>query len=151
MQRKLEKSILAADVISGAILLLMLYASISKLLDYNRFKAVLLQSPVIASGGKYIAVIIPSVELILSIFLFMHKTRPKALFYSLILVVIFTLYITIMVLTVSRPDLPCACGALFESIGWPYHILINLAIILLCILGLALYQNRRNLPARSPP
>jgi hypothetical protein len=83
---------------------------------------------------------LPSLEIILAIFLFLPKTKVKALYIATALMFAFTTYVIYLIL--FHPTLPCTCGGFLKELSWPQHLIFN--SIFLCIGLLALFLIRRN-------
>lgn len=140
-QEKMKKKI--HDIIGGLLVLLFVYAAFSKLFDYTQFKMQLGSSPLLASYAGIIAWMVPVVELIIATLLTVTVTRIIGLYASLGLLLIFTLYITAMLL--SGEHLPCSCGGIIQALNWSQHLVFNLFFMALCIGGIVLrkYGNRK--------
>jgi putative oxidoreductase len=119
---------------SGLLLFLFTYTAISKLADYERFVRVLNESPLIHKGAGTIGWLLPATELIVVLLLFFERTKMMGLYASLLLLVVFTLYLLYMVL--FEADLPCSCGGVLSKMSWRQHIWFNLFFIAVNVLGL---------------
>lgn len=144
-----DKSMAIADIISGLVLLLMLYTSLSKLTDYETFRYVLQKSPLLHRFAGIIAIGLPTAELGTAFLLFIPVTKLKGLYVSLFLLILFTFYIIYM-LSFS-PELPCNCGGVLKFLTWKTHIYFNLFFILLSVHGIILYRKSTCRLSRSPP
>ena len=147
--RKPNKLILLADMISGLLLLLFLYTSISKLTDNVIFKNVLTASPLLKSYAGTIAWLVPCTEIAIAILLFIPRFRIKGLITSVILITLFTIYLLYMI--AFTPNLPCSCGGVVQFLTWPQHIVFNLFFIFLSVAGIILYHRAKSLESSSPP
>lgn len=145
----MKKQIVLADFISSIVLLLMLYAALSKLSDIGHFKFVLARSPLLKPIAHIIAWVIPVSEILIAILLIVPITRTRALLYSIILLSVFTIYLTGMLLFSS--DVPCSCGGVIQKLSWPQHIIFNLFFISLSISGIVLYKKHKEAMQRTPP
>jgi hypothetical protein len=128
------------EVISALFVLLFLYTSLSKLFDYDTFTWALKKSPLIGNVASILAWGIPSLELIISLLLFIPRTRILGLFGSFILMTIFTIYIAYML--VFTPNLPCSCGGVIKHMSWKQHLLFNISFTLVSLIGIIL--NRKS-------
>jgi hypothetical protein len=124
------------EIISVLLILLFVYAAVSKLLDYSTFKVQLGKSPFISSFSSLISWMLPTIEIIVGILLSMERTRALGLFASLFLLSMFTSYIYI-ILHYSY-YIPCSCGGILEKMGWSTHFWFNLSFIAITITGLFL-------------
>lgn len=129
-----EKTII--KTISVLLIILFVYAAVSKLLDYQRFMVQLGKSPLIGTLAPLVAVIIPIVELIVALCLLFPRTQLYGLFGSLFLMILFTTYLVI-ILNFS-PYVPCACGGILQGMSWKTHIVFNLCFLLLSAVAIFL-------------
>lgn len=134
-----NKGIIA--VISALLIGVFVYAAFSKLLNYPLSVAQLHTHPYIGRFAGLIAWFVPAVELIVSALLLFPGSRRIGLYGSAGLLFIFTAYLALMLLS-GRP-LPCTCGGFISTLDWPQHIVFNLALILLSIIGIRLYKGAR--------
>jgi len=141
--------LMTADVISGMVLLLFLYTSLSKLADYETFKNVLTASPLLKPFAGLIAWLLPVLELLIVVLLFIPTYRLKGLSASLILICLFTIYLIYMI--VFTPHLPCNCGGVIKLLTWPQHIFFNLFFIILSLVGILLYRKNKRTRSDYPP
>jgi hypothetical protein len=132
-----------ADIIWGLLIVLFVYAASSKLFDYNQFSTQLGRSPLIGSYATVIAWMVPAIELIIVAMLTIKPTRIQGLYASLILLLIFTLYIAGMLL--SGEHLPCSCGGVISALSWKKHLIFNLFFMALSIAGILLWWKQKNL------
>lgn len=138
-----------ADIISGILLLLFLYTSLSKLADYQTFKVVLSSSPLLKPVAGVIAWLLPVTEIVIAAILFLPATRQSGLKASFMLISAFTLYLVYMI--TFTPDLPCNCGGVLQALTWQQHIFFNLFFIALSLTGIVLYTKNRNIKSEPPP
>src|ERR1051326_8539250 len=81
------------EIISALLILLFVYAATSKLLDYQKFQVQLSQSPMLTAFSRWIALIIPAVEILIAAMLAIPRFRLIGLYASFSLLVMFTGYI----------------------------------------------------------
>jgi hypothetical protein len=135
--RMLRKN--ALNIISSLFALLFVYAAVSKLLDYQKFTVQLGQSPILANTSGFIAWFIPTVELLIAIFLSTPKLRSVGLYSFFGLMTAFTTYI---VLASKFSDyVPCSCGGVLENLGWTAHLIFNAAFMLLAVTAILFQQS----------
>lgn len=123
-------SLLAASLLTA----LFGYTAFQKLLDYDRFRAVLSASPLIATGAGALAPALIAVELVVTLLLIFPRTRLLGLAASLVLLVLFTSYLGYMMLYSTQ--LPCSCGGVIASLSWQGHLLFNGALLAVTALAL---------------
>ncbi|WP_291914138.1 MauE/DoxX family redox-associated membrane protein [Chitinophaga sp. CB10] len=130
---------LIVDCIALLFILVFVYASLSKLGDYQKFLSQLGQSEILSAYSMQFSIVIPSFELLICALLFFNRTKLLGLYGSFGIMVLFTLYIgSILVLT---EDIPCACGGILEMLSWEAHIWFNMGLIVLAMIGVLLYRS----------
>lgn len=138
--------LMAADAISAALLLLLLYAAFSKLADHTAFTFLLSRSPLLHPFAGTLAWLLPAIELAIAVLLFFTVTRLTGLYAALLLLSSFTVYLGYVLLFSS--DVPCSCGGVLKQLSWPQHIVFNGFFILLSVIGIVLY--RKQMEAKQP-
>lgn len=138
-------------IVEGIALLfcvLFLYTGASKLLDFYFFRA-LLGSHFLPKGMIYwTAIILPLVEVFTAIFLFLPKTRTKALYTTSLLILIFSSYIIYILIFKIRT--PVICGGIFQELSWPQLLAFNCLLMILAITAIQLVRkNVRNSKTRN--
>lgn len=129
------KSILI-EIISTLLILLFVYSSISKLLEFENFQVQLGQSPLLSAYTNFISYAVLIVELAIALLLAIPKTRYIGLVTSFGLMVMFTVYI-IVILNYSS-FIPCSCGGILEKLGWKEHLIFNIVFTLLAAIAIIL-------------
>lgn len=129
------------EIICFLLILLFVYAASSKLIEYSSFKIQLSNSPILKPFAAIIAWFVPAVELIIVMMLTVKNTRKYGLYASLILLMIFTLYISGMLL--SEIHLPCSCGGIIQGLSWGRHLIFNLVFMALCFTGIILRRKQK--------
>lgn len=128
-------------VITAIIAALFFYAAYSKLIDYEKSSDQMHNQVFPSFISSILTWLIPTVELLLMLGLLFKSTRIKALKASLILLILFTLYISIVV-SGFFGRIPCSCGGILENMSYSVHLVFNLFFIALAILGLLIQNNR---------
>jgi hypothetical protein len=131
------------EIICGLLILLFVYAAVSKLADYTNFKLTIRFAPLVKEKSDWIAWALPVGELIVATLLFMPKYRLTGLYCSLIIMFLFTAYVG-YALVFRSAELPCSCGGVLNQLGWKYHFIFNVFFTLLSFIGILLYQNKLN-------
>jgi hypothetical protein len=129
--RKLLTEQFLAELIASIFILLFLYTGLSKLKEQEEFQIVLSKSPLLAKS-----------EIVTSVLLFLPRTRRYGLAASMLLMALFTLYISYMLL--FTPSLPCSCGGVLKQMNWAQHLVFNTFFLLLSILALWLSNSNKN-------
>jgi len=116
--------------------LLFVYASAAKLLDFENFQVQLGQSPLLSVFAGWLSILVPVGELVLAILLLLPRFRLPALIGSYSLMLMFTVYIYIILNYSSF--VPCSCGGILEKMDWNDHIIFNLIYTLLAVIAIFL-------------
>jgi hypothetical protein len=130
------------EIISYLFIFLFLYTGISKLIDIKHFVSQIKQSPLIEPWSTWIAIIIPSVEIFISIMLLFPRWRIAGLYGCLALMVMFATYI-IAILQFGN-QVPCSCGGIISRMSWQTHRIFNIVFVFLAIIAIIL-ESRNNL------
>lgn len=126
------------------VFILFLFSIISKLLEFDLFISNLNQSPFFwQDSTTIIAIIILSMEILTTILLFFTKTKKIAYIFAFYIFLVYTGYITMMLL--FSPYLPCSCGGLTYHLSWEQHIYLNMVFVIISgFLCFSNYENRKN-------
>ncbi|MGN8055156.1 MauE/DoxX family redox-associated membrane protein [Pedobacter sp. 22163] len=110
------------------------YAGFSKLADYHRFvqQMQLAPVPLMKQLAPVLGIAVPFAELVLVGLLFSERFRKTGLLLSFFLLLAFTAYISLMLLSGLR--LPCTCGGLISKLGWQQHLFFNAFFMLISLL-----------------
>lgn len=123
------------EIISSLLILLFLYASVSKWLAFKTFIGDMNNQPFPNWMTPYLVTIIPVAEVLIAVGLIFEKTRVPALYASLVLMMAFTIY-TVTVLAHLFKYVPCSCGGVIKKLTWPQHLFFNLFFVAISILGI---------------
>jgi len=126
------------EIISALLILLFVYAAASKLLDLDKFRIQLGQSPLVTAFASWVAWVIPALEIFIAALLLSNKFRLPALYASFTLMLIFTGYIISIIKFSSH--MPCSCGGVLEKMGWSAHLSFNILFTALAFIGVLLYN-----------
>ncbi|MDE3183126.1 MAG: hypothetical protein KGM16_06875 [Bacteroidota bacterium] len=138
---KTVKKTIVPDIISALFILLFVYTAITKLIEHESFIAVLSQSPLIGINATILSWVLPILEIFTAMLLFIPTMRKWGFASSLILMLIFTGYITYMI-SFAR-HLPCSCGGVISAMTWPEHLIFNIFFTALACIGLRLtFRNK---------
>ncbi len=132
------------EIICLLFILLFTYTAASKFLDYENFKAVIGQSPLITRFAPALAIAVPVAEVLIALLLTIPPYRRLGLYASFALMVLFTTYIIVLV-TFSE-KIPCSCGGVISQMTWLQHLYFNIVFILLALLGMWLHTKQPNDP-----
>ncbi len=122
------------------VVLLFVYAAISKLITFEEFKVQLTQSPLLSMYAGVIAYLVVISELVIAFLLTLRSTRLLGLYLSYSLMVAFTIYIYLIL---NYSDfIPCSCGGVLEKLGWNEHLWFNIIISVLILLALFFQEDK---------
>lgn len=130
-----------AELISAVLLLLFLYAAISKLAEHSRFESVLRMAPLLQRYNIDVSWGVPAAELLVCVLLFLPGTRKTGMGLSFLLLTVMTGYLVYMLL--YAPELPCNCGGVIARMNWMQHVWFNLFFMLLSATGFLLLKHKR--------
>jgi putative oxidoreductase len=137
------------EIIAALFILLFVYTAISKFLSFTNFKTVLHLSPLLWGISHIVAWVIPIAEILISLFLFIPKSRLIGLYSSFILMAAFTLYIGYML--AFEPNRPCTCGGIISKMSWPQHLIFNIVFTFLAWIGIRLHKKQSKQIVEEPP
>lgn len=129
-----------ATIISYFLILLFVYASVSKLTDFENFQVQIGQSPILGEYAGFFSYATIISEIIIVIVLFFKHSRMIGLFASLGMMFTFTFYIY-LILNFSD-SIPCSCGGILEKMDWNEHLIFNLACIVLIIIAINTIESK---------
>jgi uncharacterized membrane protein YphA (DoxX/SURF4 family) len=121
-------------------IVLFVYTAASKFLDYENFRTVIGQSPLITRFASVLAIAVPVAEIVIALLLVSPAYRRTGLYASFALMVLFTVYIIALV-TLSE-NVPCSCGGVISRMTWKQHLYFNIGFVLLALLGMWLYTRQ---------
>ena len=145
MKRNLKFRNILPDIIAYLYVLLFVYASVSKLIDFENFKVQLGQSPLLSPFAGTISLTVPVIELAIAAALLLSNYRYIGLFAGFGLMVMFTAYIYI-ILNYSE-FVPCSCGGILEKMGWKEHLVFNIAFVALAAIAVLVYPQQHKIQA----
>jgi putative oxidoreductase len=126
------------------LILLFVYAAISKLADLPGFRSQLHNQTFPREAADILLYLLPAAELLAVLLMFLPRTAHKGLLLSLLLLSLFTGYISLVLLH-FWDRVPCSCGGILNQMGWGTHLLFNLFFLLLNLLAIHLHSaEKRN-------
>jgi len=128
------------DIISSLFVLLFVYAALSKILDFEKFRIELGKSPLLGPLSTYIAILVPLVELAISFLLFVKKLHLKALFAAFSVMTMFSAYIFFILKWSSY--IPCSCGGVLGNMTWGQHLLFNIIYLIMGAVAIYLHPDK---------
>ena len=125
-------------LLSRAILsLIFMYSAFSKVIDWYGTRSALHNQVFPGWVADTLLYTLPVVELVTAILLLGRRTFKLGLVASASLMVCFTVYVG-WVMSGAFGRIPCSCGGLISTLGWPEHLLLNLVLVFISLLGLVL-------------
>ncbi len=130
-------------VICALLITLFLYASVSKYIDMRKFEFDMHNQPFPVWLSNIIVKTLPPLEILISLFLLIDRTRLITLYVSLFLMTLFTGY-TGLVLFHFFNRVPCACGGVIQHLSWKQHLILNTFFTIISIIGIRLSKQIDN-------
>ena len=132
----MKKSI-TVEIIIFLFIILFVYAAVSKLIDVEKFRVQIGQSPMLTDIAPFVAWLIPITEVLIALMLAMPRFRIFGLYGSFCLMVMFTAYI-IAILQFNE-HVPCSCGGVLQTMDWTEHLIFNVAFVSFALTGIVLH------------
>ncbi|MFA6082773.1 MauE/DoxX family redox-associated membrane protein [Mucilaginibacter sp.] len=129
-------------VIEFFLILLWVYAALSKLLTFEEFKGQMHNQTFPLWVANTLIYALPEVELIAAASLVFDKTRLAGLIISFILMALFTGYISLVLLGYWE-RFPCSCGGILKHMGWKTHLIFNISVLALISIAIKLFTKER--------
>jgi len=130
------------ECISALLILLFIYASVSKFLDFKTFIKEMNNQPLPNSWTPFLVWFIPCTEILLSAALIFERTRLLGFYGSLVLMGLFSVY-SIVILLHGFSYIPCSCGGVIKRLTWRQHLVLNLFFVALSVVGV-ISQRRKS-------
>ncbi|MCW1962544.1 MauE/DoxX family redox-associated membrane protein [Chryseobacterium viscerum] len=127
------------EIIRYLLILLYVYTCYHKIVDRDIFEQTLSKSKLIYNYKEILLYLIPLSEII-AIALLIPNKFIKGLYFSLFLMVSFTIYL-IAVNNFSLYD-GCSCGGIFNSMPYWLHVSVNVFFITINIYAIIKYEDK---------
>ena len=124
-----------------SLVLLWVYAAISKLIDFDHFKHEMHIQMLFPIVQILLIYFLPITELITALLLVFEETHLKGLYTSLVLMTLFTGYIILVLMHVFR-HVPCSCGGILEHMSWFVHLFFNLFFLALILTTIFIFKRK---------
>jgi len=125
------------EILSSLLILLFVYASVSKWLDFHTYIGEINNQPFPNWMTPALVWLIPLTEVSIAMLLMFEKTQLLGFWASLVLMSLFTIY-TILILLKFFGRVPCSCGGVIEKLSWKQHLFLNLFFVGVAITGIVL-------------
>jgi hypothetical protein len=132
--------LLVSDFIAAIFILLFTYTALTKIFDINSFVFVLNKLKLFENRAGYAAWLIIIAELIVTSILIKRSLRLVGFYFSLVLMLSFTMYIAWMLLFAVK--LPCSCGGVIGQLSWRDHLMLNIFLTLAASFGIFIERKR---------
>jgi putative oxidoreductase len=129
------------ECIAALLVILFIYASLSKFLDFTTFIGEINNQPLPNSWTPFLVWFIPCFEISIALVLLFEHTRLLGFYASLVLMVIFTIY-TLIILFHFFSYIPCSCGGIIKKLTWRQHLVFNLVFVAISIYGIILQRSK---------
>lgn len=124
-----------AYLLGLSLMVMWFYVGIDKYFHWEPHYRAFLNQPLPKVWATNLAYLVPFLELILGLLLFFPKSRWFGFLGSSILLSSFTTYVGLVWIG-AFPEVPCSCAGLFRRLLWGEHLLLNLAFLLISLVGL---------------
>jgi len=120
------------DIGLALLILLWLYTGLSKIFRHEHFVFQMGLSPakLVSANKEILSWSVPIIELLIVAMLSFAKPRKLGLVFSILLLIVFEIYIISML---YNGHLPCACGGVVGLLGWKEHVVFNAVYLLIAI------------------
>jgi len=116
------------------LLVFWLYVGVEKLWNLQGFHSALLRQPFPDSWADMLYWSLPLAEFGIGLLFICQQTKRSAYLFSALLLLIFSIYITLGLLGVYA-ERPCGCASVFNGLTWEWHLVVNMVLFSLSILG----------------
>lgn len=131
--------------ICSLLIFLFAYTALEKFTSYRVFKVILIEAPFTRAYASILVIVIPALEALIALLLFIPSLRKVGLYCSFILLFLFTIYVGGMLL--SGSTLPCSCGGIIQALSWKQHFVLN--VLLTCVAGAGIYLEKNETAIRN--
>jgi uncharacterized membrane protein YphA (DoxX/SURF4 family) len=123
--------------------LLWTYTGLDKLIRFEQSRKAFHNQTFPAELAGVLSYAVPMAELLLAILLVIQLTRWWGYLGSILLLTVFITYVG-LIWVGAFPRVPCNCAGLFDSMGWTAHLILNLNLLILAIVGLWIESKKRS-------
>jgi putative oxidoreductase len=139
----MRSRIFLMELIRALLILLFVYAAVSKLVDYDHSRGQMLNQVFPRRLAEVLVWSVPLTELATTGLLLFKRTFLTGLYFALGLMTVFTIYIGLVLLHFFT-RVPCSCGGVLQKMGWVPHLWFNLFFLLLTAMSIyTFYRERR--------
>lgn len=127
------------QIVRYLLIVLWIYAAGSKLWAYGVFKDQLSRQALPHWLVQPLSWLLPLTELVTVLLLSLRRTIIKGFLLSFALMLAFTFYVGLGLVR-AYDNVPCSCGGILGSMGWPAHFVFNIVFTILAGTGLFLMK-----------
>jgi len=131
------------EVLSSLLIVLFVYAGVSKWLDFKTYVGEIDNQPFPNWMTPALAWLIPLSEITIALLLLFARTQLLGFWASFVLMTLFTVY-TILILLKFFGRVPCSCGGIIEKLTWNQHLFFNLFFVGVAVTGIVLRKKKNN-------
>ncbi|WEA00727.1 MauE/DoxX family redox-associated membrane protein [Mucilaginibacter sp. SJ] len=125
------------SLIPALLAMLFIYAAVSKLLTFADFRQQLYNQNLPHWLSSLLLYLLPPAEVVVACLLCFRRYVISGLWLSLLLLIAFTGYISLVLLH-YWDRVPCSCGGILSHMSWASHLAFNWAFLILNILAVFL-------------
>lgn len=131
------KRSIVLEIICFLLIALMLYAAVSRWLDFHNFIDEINNQPLPNSITPLIVYGIPALQVITAAALAFEKTRMTGLWISLSIMLLYVVYNTLILINFYGRT-PCTCGGIIKHLTWGQHLIFSLFFAGVSLIGILL-------------
>lgn len=132
----------ARSIIPALLIILFIYAALSKLLTFGDFRQQLYNQTFPHWLAGVLLHLLPAAEIATAALLSFKRTLVAGLLGSCILLAAFTGYISLVMLH-YWDRIPCSCGGILNHMSWTTHLIFNWVFLILNLLAIYLHFSER--------
>lgn len=137
----MRNKIIIIEITILLLVVLFMYTSVSKFIDFRGFTSDLNNQPFPNSLTPFLKWAIPVTEIAIVAALVYGRTRLIGLYASLVLMSMFTIY-TALVLFHVFEYVPCSCGGVIKYLTWPQHLIFNAFFVVISYMAVSAYRQK---------
>lgn len=130
------------------LIFLWIYTGLDKLIGFDQSRKAFHNQTLSSELAEILTYMVPVVELLLALLLLFSVTRWWGYLGSILVLTVFATYVG-LIWVGAFPRVPCNCAGILESLGWAEHVVLNLGLIGVAVIGLKLEERERRLEIRD--
>jgi len=123
------------EIIAALLILLFLYTSVSKFVDFKGFVFDMYNQPFPNWIKPILIWSVPILEILISLALMFDKLRIFGFWGSFVIMTMFTIYAA-TVLANFFGRIPCSCGGVIKYLSWNQHLIFNVFFVSISAIGI---------------